>query len=368
MEAVSSNEVIEAMRYSSIAYAVKGTMTPTVCMTEAWDTVSAIHMIEKVAHSVIKTSGVLFKVKQGKKYWEYPSFETNKLGERFLACLKLKINEIRTEFPLHRFNPYVELFLRVLDQRNLLVYMDDFAYIKCHEAARLADVLNGVIHDIRVEGNSTSFKKKVNAFKRSPNKNYRALLRYIQALFDLYSRLLVIRIDLGYLKPAQWPALTSSLVTAGEVKQHWRKMQRALKEKLLKDSLAGFAYKIEYGLQKGFHIHALLMLDGAKVREDVTIAKLVGEHWRDKITENKGLYYNCNAFKGSYKDCGIGMISHDQADARYGLEKAAMYLTKVDYYIAMAAPELGKVFGKGAMPKKKSRLGRPRRVANSSLK
>lgn len=364
MEVVPPSEVLKAMRCGTIAYAGQGPEPPIVCMTESWDTVSVIHTVEKITQNIIKTSGVLFKVKEAKKYWTYPSFEFNKLGEKMSECLRLNIQAIREEFPLHRFNPFVELFLRVADKRNLFDYTNDFNYQQRYETARLADVLNAVVQDIRVEGNSASFKKKVSDFKRSPNKNYRELRRYIDAMFERYSRLLIIRIDLSYLKPVQWPAVTHNVVTAAEVKQHWRKMQRALKEKLLKDSLVGFAYKIEYGLKKGFHIHALLMLDGSKVREDVTIAQLVGQHWRDKVTEGQGLYFNCNAFKGSYKDCGIGMISHDQAEARYGLEKAAMYLTKVDYYIAMAAPELGKVFGKGAMPEKKSGRGRPRDVAN----
>jgi hypothetical protein len=366
MKVIAKNEVVTAMRHSSLAYAAKETATPMFCITEAWDTVYAIHVIENVTRSILKTTGILFKVTSKKNYWE---LKTNKVGERVMAYLT-HIQEIQAEFPLHRFNPFVELFLRVAGKQDLFVYMDNFSYLTRHETAglaRLADLLNGVIRDMREEGNSAIFNKKVNDFKRSPNKNYRELLHYIQAMFDRYSRLLIIRIDLSYRKPSQWPTVTRSPVTADEVKIHWRKMQRALKEKLLKATLVGFAYKIEYGLQKGFHIHALLMLDGSKVREDITIAQLVGEHWRDKITEGNGLYFNCNAFKGGYKDCGIGMISHDQTDARYGLEKAAMYLTKVDYYIAMAAPELGKVFGKGAMPEKKSGRGRPRHVANSQL-
>jgi hypothetical protein len=53
-----------------------------------------------------------------------------------------------------------------------------------------------------------------------------------------------------------------------------------------------------------------------------------------------------------------------ETPVRCGLEKAAMYLTKADHYIAMVAPELGKVFGKGAMPEKRSVRGLPRDAAN----
>ena len=134
----------------------------------------------------------------------------------------------------------------------------------------------------------------------------------------------------------------------------------------LSKHLLGYAWRLEYGSLKGFHYHTFFFFDGSKKREDVNIAKMIGEYWVNVITKGRGLYYNCNAKKDQYKHCGIGMINDSNTELRQGLEIAARYLTKQDYYAKMDFNDKdgkkARTFGKGEITKPKSSRGRRRKT------
>ena len=126
--------------------------------------------------------------------------------------------------------------------------------------------------------------------------------------------------------------------------------------------MVGYVWKLEYGREKGHHYHMMFFLDGAKVRQDIVIAKLIGEYWNNVITQGKGVYYNCNGNKARYRHCGVGMIHYSEAEKLRSLkEMAAIYLTKADRYVSACMPGNNRTFGKGNSPKVGERsVGRPR--------
>ena len=93
----------------------------------------------------------------------------------------------------------------------------------------------------------------------------------------------------------------------------------------------------------------------------MTFGKLLGEYWDNNITKGRGVHYNCNARKSSYKFCCAGMVSYADKRAWEGLQKMAVYLTKSDYLFKLKVPK-GRCFGKGGMPKMAPvPRGRPRK-------
>jgi len=111
----------------------------------------------------------------------------------------------------------------------------------------------------------------------------------------------------------------------------------------------------------------MAIFNGHEVRQDVTIAKALGELWSEAVTAGAGGYWNCNAKKVFYerrRGVGIGMIEYDDLDKRKRLENAALYLAKSDYYVRLTSPAVGRTFAKGqlveTLPRK---LGRPRQRA-----
>ena len=61
------------------------------------------------------------------------------------------------------------------------------------------------------------------------------------------------------------------------------------------------------------------------------------------------------------------MINYYETELREGLEKAAQYLTKADYYAQINAPYITQSFSRGHMkPEASSNSGRPRKYADTA--
>lgn len=177
--------------------------------------------------------------------------------------------------------------------------------------------------------------------------------KYIDALQDKYSKLCVVRVDLGYKKPY------SDELTLEEVENDMkRNLNNRRSNKSTYEHNVGYIIKKEYTKDKGVHIHAMFMFDGQKVQNDVYKADQIGEYWSDKVTKGKGTYYNCN--KNKYPKHGIGMINHSDKEKRMNLDEAISYLCKDEQHIDTKTDNNLKSLVRGTIPKKKSNSGRPR--------
>ncbi|WP_199154329.1 hypothetical protein [Chromobacterium sp. ASV23] len=89
---------------------------------------------------------------------------------------------------------------------------------------------------------------------------------------------------------------------------------------------------MEVGPHKGLHFHAMMLFDGRHHREDITIATALGHYWVE-ITNEDGLFFNCNQKWSGMPHCAIGMIHRNDTDKRKELnERVVKYLTKMDRY------------------------------------
>ena len=116
--------------------------------------------------------------------------------------------------------------------------------------------------------------------------------------------------------------------------------------------MVGYIWRLEYGEEsKGFHNHFFFFFDGSAVQQDITIARMIGEYWVNVITQDRDLYYNCNARKEKYERCGIGIINHHDMQLIANLKLAAQYLAKPDEYINafMTDIDIGRTFGRGTL-------------------
>ncbi|HDR8936194.1 TPA: hypothetical protein QDA84_006334, partial [Burkholderia vietnamiensis] len=126
----------------------------------------------------------------------------------------------------------------------------------------------------------------------------------------------------------------------------------------------GFAIKGEYGLDKTYHFHVIVILIGDVVGEDISVTETICDQWRDTITNGKGGAYNCN--KASYRERGIGSIRYSDEKLRILRTKVVPYVTKPDFYIGMVKPEKHRSFWPSHPPKiEASRRGRRRGKSES---
>ena len=311
--------------------------------------------IERLVKEVVACDQVLFNIKN--KGWNsYLMYD--ELGRDVLRFI-WREEWIRYHYPLHKFSPYVEAFFECSMEFRQKHYNPGVSGYSSEEVFGAAESLNKMIEELKEVISSDHFKAKINQHARSSNKNRRSIVKYINALFDSKSRLLVVRVDLGYEARAK---RNGENISYAQAKENREAFFKELKKVFPNGELVGYCWKLEFGISKSYHYHVMVFLDGAKRREDISLGRLIGEIWQEKVTLGKGVYFNCNSKKSAYRSCGIGMINHGELRKREGLLKAAAYLTKQDVYIKIALDGGGRSFGRGELPKLCSvKKGRPRK-------
>lgn len=195
---------------------------------------------------------------------------------------------------------------------------------------------------------SSDYKKQVSTFEQGAQKNYRRAKKYIDSLYERYSKLLVVRVDLSY------KSSISLKVKAHHLRQHRQALYKAINSHSLFSWCVGYILKLEFGMEKGFHYHALFFFDGQKVRQDITLGKWIGELWQERITGWDGLYFNCNYQKEKYRELGIGLLKRTDEGSKKGLLNAVKYLCKTDAWIRLVVPEFKRTFWRGEIKTKKT--------------
>jgi hypothetical protein len=278
--------------------------------------------------------------------------------QRMLDVLRVDFEEVRRHFPMHRLAPDLALVERLSaswEARGLIPTQYDGL---AQRVSILPDRVDALIRELVAEAGAQEFVDAQKNYRRKFTKNHRGLLRNLAYLSGECSRMLAIRLDFSYRKPALWPVDTRSPVTLEEAVLHRRKILAWVKKEY---NLVGYSWRLEYGLLKGYHYHVLLLLAGSLHQQDISIAKHIGEHWNVRITDGKGLHWNCNA--ETYKTRGLGMLDHrDTPQIRKFLEKVVPYLTKTEEVVEFAPPKGIRTFGRSiTLTSTGRKRGRPRR-------
>jgi len=276
------------------------------------------------------------------------------LAKKYMPSFNAFINAYEDHY---EYSEHVQLFYSVCFSMHL-----DYGVFQgksvLHEVlpGDVPELFNRFVAEIRAQGRTIEFKRKVNARQHNARRNFSSSAKYIEELYSKYSRLLVLRVDLGYKKGI------ADDVTVDLAHLHRKKMLNNMRSNRIFENLVGYIWKLEYGESKGLHFHVVLFYDGARVKKDAYLAELIGRYWVDQITRGSGTFYNCNRSKAKYKNCGIGMISHFDAEKREFLLFAVRYLTKKDQYLRLKSRGRTRIFGRGELPKQRiGGAGRPRK-------
>ena len=182
---------------------------------------------------------------------------------------------------------------------------------------------------IRSSAATDAFRAAIAQSTQTTNRRIASASKSIGRTFKTHSKLLVVRLDLFYRKEY------FREITAEQAKKdlshffwNWRH-----KKRLFGDCVY-CCWKLEFGLQKGYHFHLVLFYNGRAVRNDAYRTHAVGEYWKDVTTKGKGAFFNCNADKDKYRYLGIGMVKwDDEAKRSVLIENVVKYLAKSDQYL-----------------------------------
>lgn len=288
-------------------------------------------------------------------------------GRRLINAVSKRLREFEEYFPGNAINPYIELLRSAVRSDPSLMYADlDLKSAKGEEARKLYAKLMDLVKSLRKAGRSEAFKKELDARRRQCQKNQKSAEDYIDAIFKYRaSKNLAVRIDLACGCETSERRGIVSTVDVDQAKEELDRFIRYVRENY---PLTGWMATLEYGLMTGLHFHVLIFIDGHQQFDGAALGYLFGEHWKNKISEGRGRYYNCNA--AWYRENGIGMIWHyDSAKREVLLSRVVSYLTKSDFWIKFQG--MKKTFFKGQTPSKAemeakaNATGRPRKQLNA---
>lgn len=300
-------------------------------------------------------------------------------GECFVACLRMDLYRIVDKYPsIETYNRYFGIFCDAVSREiefeegsAPFIHFAKEEWLSCSDWDRRADSLltrivghlNAVIDEIRREGRGEAFNEWKSKLLRQPNENEGRLWSLVLACLNANHHISVLRVDLGYAQYYCDRELSGEqAVEYHDVRAHRIALRRFLKRDLKKCVKAprackgmAFAIKMEFGLDKTYHFHVIVILNGDAVGQDASVAQAICDFWRDTITTGKGGAYNCN--KATYEYPGIGSIRyHGEDDKLDNLKDIVVpYVTKADYYVSMTKPEGHRSFWMSHPPKVEAR-------------
>ncbi|WP_339649613.1 hypothetical protein [Halopseudomonas pelagia] len=189
------------------------------------------------------------------------------------------------------------------------------------------------------------YKRRAGDRAYEARKQEREITAYTDAVMSIYSRTMVIRVNLYYRPEAQ-------------VRQRVEHVFDHLDDLIDKHSrhpiferLVGYIYAVEQGDRndgRGYHIHAAYFFNGNHVRRDVLKAIEISELW-EAITRGQGYAHSCNHDKEQYGDkCGIGRLQRDNQSVRPNVHEAMKYLVKDGQHLRLR-PVGARCLRKGAL-------------------
>lgn len=205
-------------------------------------------------------------------------------------------------------------------------------------------------------------EKEDETFKRRARKNRKSVRDLVSGVYQVRARVLVLRLDLGYrhdgyVLDAEFDeACQANKEDIDLICEHRDHFVKHLKSRF-PNGLLGYVWRLEYGEQKGYHLHTFTMLDGNLHHKDVALCQELGEHWSNEITSKKGLYYNCNARKSKYRNLAIGMTNHDDVAQQAGIDNIIKYFSKDDWIFQVKSGKGRRAIGRSEIPKQ---LEKPR--------
>lgn len=273
--------------------------------------------------------------------------EITYLGDLLLRCIPLA-HEIKGPFPHHEIAPDLNLLIDYLVETDIPHDRSELDLISGDELTKFIIVANGFAQMLRYCLLSKGMKEEVKSYRRNARERYKHFMNSAKQRIDVNSKVLLIRLDHGERRNLRRPAdgeidqnafIEQALCIAARRDKMLKHLQRTFKTDLL-----FYAWKIEYGRQKGWHIHWFIMLDGSRHQDQTNIPFHIAKHWDAVIGNGATHTQNINAMS-SGGHSGLQVMHYSDPRLWKHLVRIADYLTKVDYTIKLRLPAGMRTFG-----------------------
>ncbi len=184
---------------------------------------------------------------------------------------------------------------------------------------------------------------------------YQSSVKYIDDIMATHSKVIVIRLDFHQ------PISASVEYDMQQAIANMDRLIANMRHNAIFKHLLGYVVKLEYGLIRGAHWHAIFFFNGQirNPKSHVFIAKQIGDYWVQDITDGYGSYYNCNVDIQGHESrgtCGIGLIERSDSGKIQNLkDRVASYLCKTSLLVRIKGGKLFRKFRHGKSPAARSR-------------
>lgn len=297
------------------------------------------------------------------------SLDLSNLAQRYIDHFPVMVEVAGKFSDQNRYDEYIELFRDtcrelglyeevLLRQPSFWCNLDNKPLD--HTTGRCAAIFNNFVETLRRLGRETNAARRRTERLRDAKERHRDYCRYFDSLIKRFRRLEVVRVELGYQKTGFERAM-STLKRDFDVFLRSRRSHQDIFK-----GLVGYVVKFEYGVDRGPHIHLLLIFDG-DLRQGCAkfFSQKSGEHW-ETITEGRGNYRNGHLYDEEYArrgTLGIGSIHiNDQQKRENFCNYVLAYLCKADSFAHPKEMAGFKVIRRGELPKKSSSRKKPTAV------
>lgn len=194
------------------------------------------------------------------------------IGRRLSTQLLNALDTVCDYFYCHEeissSHPTIELFLTHMREVYGLHFIHE-RYLDSDVGDELARDINNALYAFLRDFKSQAHRKRLNNLKRVQSRNQRSISTYVNSLFDLHAKLLLIRLDIGYHED-YYDQLTLDLVT-NDLRCYLRRVQNKY------PALVGYIWKLEFGVDRRFHTHITFIFNGAVHQRDISLGIALGE-------------------------------------------------------------------------------------------
>lgn len=273
---------------------------------------------------------------------------------------------------LFEYSPRTRLFLKLVSE--LFEPSDSL----CHphlmagtSGLTVRQVMQQLAIRLRDALKAKDFQRQDRNWRGEAKRREVSINNYVNGLFEVYSKLLVLRLDF-YLARLSTKEVDELLTGT----KRWRdsdfdeitlRVDRLLNNRRTNAAFAqwvGYIVKFEFAPERGYHAHAIIFYHGSNVKNDSFHGLAIENYWIDKITAGLGTCHCANRSenKKKYRYVAVGMIDHRDAQKRVHLGRVINYLCKTDLNITSKRTAGQKLIRKGQLPRltERRRTGRRR--------
>lgn len=219
--------------------------------------------------------------------------------------------------------------------------MPEFLTLTGWELQSAQSALNELALALRKMLLNKGMREAVKNYRKNSTKRYGQVMKVTRKAWKKFSKILLIRLDWGLLHSipdlrARFKDQEDFENKLMEVIEHRDAMLKLLKKRYGSD-LAFYFWKIEFGAQRGLHLHWMIGLNGSKHQYRIRAARAIAEMWKAVIDNEKSYIWNVNAIPSTGEPI-LRVIDYHDPQLWEIVGVYADYLTKVDYFLKLRMP------------------------------